>query len=153
MPRLSSPLDAAGAADLEALHERYREDPDSVDVSWRTVFQVLDELGAHPAPLGPGIPSEEEIRARGHLAADLDPLGRTPRPGPPEGEDARTARLRRLYQGTLALETAHIDDAALRAWLHGAFESVDLVPPAEARRRACDLRAAAEAFEKLLALR
>jgi len=146
MSRLSSPLNAAGAAYLDALHERYRDDPASVDVSWRAVFQVLDELGADPA----ATLAHEEIRLRGHLSAALDPLGG---PAAPAGEDAGTSRLRRLYQGTLTLETAHIDDAGLRAWLRDAYESADAAPSAEARRRALALLTAAEEFERLLGLR
>jgi 2-oxoglutarate dehydrogenase E1 component len=156
MHRPSSPLDAVGATYLEALHERYREDPASVDTSWRTVFQVLDELGApstSASACDPAARTRDEIRARGHLAADLDPLGRRPRPMVPAGEDEETARLRRLYQGTLALESAHIDDASLRAWLYDAFEGGAGEPAPEARRRAFDLLGAAEEFERLLALR
>ncbi|MCG5238616.1 2-oxoglutarate dehydrogenase E1 component [Azospirillum doebereinerae] len=161
MSRLSSPLNAAGAAYLEALHERYREDPDQVDVSWRTVFQVLDELGAPSSPAGWADPSadpaallREAIRERGHLSADLDPLRRAPPPPTPAGEDAETARLRRLYEGTLTLETAHIDDADLRAWLRDAYESTDATtPPPDARQRAFALLTAAEEFERLLGVR
>ncbi|WP_372399484.1 2-oxoglutarate dehydrogenase E1 component [Azospirillum sp. HJ39] len=162
MSRLSSPLNAAGAAYLEALQERFRDDPASVDVSWRAVFQILDELGAvapgAPAP-GPAVadPSplllRDEIRQRGHAVAALDPLGRAASPAAPASEDAETARLRRLYQGTLTLETAHIDDPALRSWLREAYEGAGAVPPAEARRRALALLSAAEEFERLLGTR
>nr|WP_144019410.1 thiamine pyrophosphate-dependent enzyme [Azospirillum baldaniorum] len=161
MSRPSSPLNAAGAAYLEALQERFREDPASVDVSWRAVFQILDELGAVPAgaPVGgpagdPTVPLRQEaIRQRGHAAAALDPLGRAAPPASSESEDAQTARLRRLYQGTLTLETAHIDDPALRSWLRDAYEGAETVPPAEARRRALALLTAAEEFERLLGVR
>ncbi|SMH30090.1 2-oxoglutarate dehydrogenase E1 component [Azospirillum agricola] len=152
MSRLSSPLNAAGAAYLEALHERFRDDPASVDVSWRAVFQVLEELGAAPSGGDPAAPAREEIRQRGHLSADLDPLGRAPRSDAPAGGDAETARLRRLYQGTLTLETAHIDDPALRGWLRDAYERPDAASPA-ARQRALALLTAAEEFERLLGIR
>ncbi|MGA1857749.1 2-oxoglutarate dehydrogenase E1 component [Azospirillum sp. 11R-A] len=166
MSRPSSPLNAAGAAYLEALQERFRDDPASVDVSWRAVFQILDELGAvapdkmtsgasasgGPAS-GPLSLKHEDIRQRGHAAAALDPLGRaSPPPGPASG-DAETMRLRRLYQGTLTLETAHIDDPALRSWLRDAYEGAADVPPADVRRRALSLLSAAEEFERLLGTR
>ena len=161
MSRPSSPLNAAGAAYLEALQERFREDPASVDVSWRAVFQILDELGAVPAGAPPGGPAgdptvplrQEEIRQRGHATAALDPLGRAAPPAPSASEDAQTARLRRLYQGTLTLETAHIDDPVLRSWLRDAYEGAETAPPAEARRRALALLTAAEEFERLLGVR
>jgi len=166
MSRPSSPLNAAGAAYLEALQERFRDDPASVDVSWRAVFQILDELGAVAPDLGgsggpaSGEPAtdrlllqREEIRQRGHAAAALDPLGRTAPPADPASADAETIRLRRLYQGTLTLETAHIDDPALRSWLRDAYEGAAAAPPAEARRRALSLLSAAEEFERLLGTR
>ncbi|KAA0574364.1 2-oxoglutarate dehydrogenase E1 component [Azospirillum sp. B21] len=161
MSRPSSPLNAAGAAYLEALQERFRDDPASVDVSWRAVFQILDELGAVtpalPASGGPATDrlslQQEEIRQRGHAAAALDPLGRTAPPAGPASEDAETLRLRRLYQGTLTLETAHIDDPALRSWLRDAYEGTAAAPSAEARRRAMSLLSAAEEFERLLGTR
>ncbi len=161
MSRPSSPLNAAGAAYLEALQERFRDDPASVDVSWRAVFQILEELGAlTPASPDPGEPAagrlllqHEEIRQRGHAAAALDPLGRAAPAAGPAPEDAETARLRRLYQGTLTLETAHIDDPALRSWLRDAYEVAAAAPPAEARRRALSLLSAAEEFERLLGTR
>ena len=161
MSRPSSPLNAAGAAYLEALQERFRDDPASVDVSWRAVFQILDELGA----VDPALPAtggqatdrlllqREEIRQRGHSAAALDPLGRAAPPAGPASEDAETLRLRRLYQGTLTLETAHIDDPALRSWLRDAYEGTAAAPPAEARCRALSLLSAAEEFERLLGTR
>ncbi len=157
MSRLSSPLNAAGAAYLEALQERFREDPASVDVSWRAVFQILDELGAAPIGLPPAAdpshPLREEIRLRGHAAAALDPLDRPAPPLPPASEDAETGRLRRLYQGTLTLESAHIDDPSLRSWLRDAYEREEVAPPPEVRRRALALLTAAEEFERLLGVR
>ncbi|WP_377811377.1 2-oxoglutarate dehydrogenase E1 component (plasmid) [Azospirillum sp. A29] len=161
MSRPSSPLNAAGAAYLEALQERFRDDPASVDVSWRAVFQILDELGAVAPDLsasggpasGPLSLQHEEIRQRGHAAAALDPLGRAAPPAGPASGDAETMRLRRLYQGTLTLETAHIDDPALRSWLRDAYEGAADVPSAEARRRALSLLSAAEEFERLLGTR
>ncbi|WP_391349295.1 hypothetical protein [Azospirillum sp. A23] len=161
MSRPSSPLNAAGAAYLEALQERFRDDPASVDVSWRAVFQILDELGAvAPALSASGGPASgplslrhEDIRQRGHAAAALDPLGRAAPSARPASGDAETTRLRRLYQGTLTLETAHIDDPALRSWLRDAYEGAAAAPPAEARRRALSLLSAAEEFERLLGTR
>ncbi|BDU75167.1 multifunctional oxoglutarate decarboxylase/oxoglutarate dehydrogenase thiamine pyrophosphate-binding subunit/dihydrolipoyllysine-residue succinyltransferase subunit [Mesoterricola sediminis] len=63
------------------------------------------------------------FRARGHLAADLDPLGLEPREAPPAvpaGEDG--ARLLAAWCGTLGAEVAHVEDPALRAWLEAAVE-------------------------------
>ena len=46
MQLASSPLSAIDAASLEQLHHQYREQPDSLDESWRVLFQVLDEIDA-----------------------------------------------------------------------------------------------------------
>jgi 2-oxoglutarate dehydrogenase E1 component len=90
----------------------------------------------------------QAYRDRGHLAARLDPLGAEP-PGHPELDPAAhglapsdldracpspwsaTAtltvreildRLARAYCGPIGIETAHVDDAGRRAWLHDAVE-------------------------------
>ncbi|MGH7337410.1 MAG: thiamine pyrophosphate-dependent enzyme, partial [Myxococcota bacterium] len=88
----------------------------------------------------------EAYRRFGHLEATLDPLGRLPVLRHPEltleGPDA--ARARACYCGTLALESAQIDDPARRAWLAQRMESP---PPPLDRARILDELVAAETFE------
>lgn len=76
------------------LFERYQNDPDSLDPSWRVFFQGFSPAdAAAPLPAGSGPPIDIEkviaahrlgqaIRARGHTAARLDPLGSQPDPDP-----------------------------------------------------------------------
>jgi 2-oxoglutarate dehydrogenase E1 component len=69
---------------IEAAYQRWRQDPDSVDPSWRIFFEGF-ELGLAqpaPAPAGEQGPSQVGIvrliyayRDLGHFLAHLDPLG------------------------------------------------------------------------------
>ena len=143
MFRESSPLSAVSAGYVEDLYERFRTSPDGVDESWRSLFGVLD-LAAEPtdtAAAGSGIDGRRQaladaLRRWGHLSARLDPLA-APQPLPDVEAfaahlppDARPLDiLRALYCGSLAVETAHIDDPALRNWLIGRYEAIALAPP------------------------
>src|SRR5665213_4125851 len=83
-------------------YESYRRDPSSVDESWRQFFRFAESLAGTPpsAATLPALQSGkadaaqlrkvagaaeliQSIRAFGHLAAQIDPLGNTP-PGTPE---------------------------------------------------------------------
>jgi 2-oxoglutarate dehydrogenase E1 component len=72
------------------LYDRYRQDPDSVDVSTRVYFDrwLPPVDGAPPAPaleidkIMGAVNLAQAIREYGHLAAQLDPLGSAP-PGDP----------------------------------------------------------------------
>ncbi len=76
---------------VEEYHQRWRNDPDSVDESWRNFFEGY-ELGSTPSTAErepPGAaPAQEAVKAvtrlvdayreMGHILADLDPLKLTP---------------------------------------------------------------------------
>ena len=129
-------LAATSVAFLEDLYRRYEADPTSVDESWRRVFDLARALsetsGGHEN--GAGMPATlltELVRQRGHLAARLDPLGRET-----DGAEALERNLAAaaqapasaesllsLYRSSLTIETAHIDDADMRAWALAAFEA------------------------------
>ena len=88
------------AAVVEEIHRRYRVDPDSVDPSWKAVFEALEAAEAAVAPAAAAAPGEGAVpaeldperaarharvlrlihayRARGHRVADTDPLGARP---------------------------------------------------------------------------
>jgi 2-oxoglutarate dehydrogenase E1 component len=159
-----------GARAVEDLLAQYRADPNSVDPSWRLVFDILDDVEATTGqatmlPASRGAASAdalaEAIRARGHLLAQLDPL--MPHRAPPDlehfrgqlGGGERTAEdLARRYGGTLSVETAHIDDPTARLWLQEAFETLDLdaTPPAM-RSRILEGLVEAEEFEHFLSVK
>ncbi len=141
----SSPLSALSPAYIDFLRAAYDRDPGALDQSWRTLFEMLDEIEARP-PSGPALLAEA-LRDRGHLSANLDPLG-TAAPA----ADAVAApsaldepELRRVYCGTLAVETAHIDLPELRDWLCRAVEAP--VPPVPREDRLGTLHALIEAEE------
>ena len=158
---LSSPITAAPVAYYEAIYDAWRADPQSVEPSWRVLFELAHEL----ADVAPGARDaqamgrliNEFVRDRGHLFADLDPLAhgrsdplRSTESGSLGGADAT---LLGLYCNGLALESAHIDDVAIRDGARALFEARPPRPDAAARRRALDLLAQGEAFDGVLAVR
>ena len=101
MQNLMSALSAEQALFLEEIYEKYQHRPESVTPEWIEFFKKLDQSSAirPPKPTSPSHPQEaandgEDIsllkemgvqnllnayRSRGHLAANLDPLGFLPR--------------------------------------------------------------------------
>lgn len=169
---------------IAGAHEEYRRDPLSVDESWRQFFRFAESLGgvAHPPETTPSSGSAtvdiallkkaagaasltDAIRALGHLAAEIDPLGNRP-PGTPEltpefhalteddlraipgsvlGSDAPTAadavaRLRSLYSSNIGFEFDHLGEAAEREWLREQVESGRLQKPLSADEKKAVLR-------------
>jgi 2-oxoglutarate dehydrogenase E1 component len=218
-------LYSANADFIAELFQRYSAAPSSVDPSWRSFFDGLDQdaraalseiKGASWAPskttkiianendapsaaaenvgkaVAASAPQQEVIdsiraiwlirvyRQRGHLLANLDPLGLTPAPTPeqhnldPKGfgfEDGDydrpiylngtlgfqhatlreiMARLQTIYCSTLGFEFAHIQNYEELKWLQESVE--DRVPfSVEAKRRILGRLTAGDAFEKFLA--
>ncbi len=187
---------------IDDVYENYQRDPNSVDVSWRQLFETgqlsgngrrSGSRGRSRRPTMGAFSSPEAFveggrvwalvnayRTRGHLAAELDPLGMLKRPGHPElapesyGFDAnhldsdihpeafpqlggRTLGelidyLRKTYCGSIGLEFMHISTPAKKKWLHGRMESLPELPPlsAESQRRMLKRVVAAEAFERFI---
>jgi 2-oxoglutarate dehydrogenase E1 component len=164
---MTSPLSGVDATYLEALQRQFRKDPLSVDPSWRIVFELIDDIEGPPGDGSSRLAAA--IRERGHLVARLDPLASThAENGNPGGNglglqvglaDGRSwsadafKRLESLYTGSLTIETSHIDDLALRAWSHEAFEALPPAPSVGARRRALDMLLKADEFERFLSVK
>src|SRR5688500_17161214 len=149
---------------IAELFETYRRDPSAVEESWRQFFRLAERLGgAAPSAGGeaasPGLLRKvaaasalvEAIRAYGHRAVALDPLG-TPAVGAPQltpefhgiseadlqqipaealGLAGRTAGegiaiLRGVYSSNLAVETEHLGEEEERVWFRERLESGDL---------------------------
>ena len=147
------------------LYARYRHDPGSVDEAARAFFQhwapPLDGPASSQANLGAAVGAANlahAIRAYGHLAAQIDPLGR-PRPGDPSldlgahGVAEETLRrlpaqlvggpvagraanaldaiqeLRRVYTSSIGYDYGHIRAPEERAWLRDAAEAGQFRPP------------------------
>jgi 2-oxoglutarate dehydrogenase E1 component len=140
-------------------YDAYKRDPASVDESWRQFFRFAEQLSGTGATKQGGVPAGmlraaagaaallDAIRAYGHLAVNIDPLGSAP-VGSPEldpashgvdeaqlatipgsalgttdatGADA-TARLRSLYSSTIGFEFEHLGSFDERQWLRDAVE-------------------------------
>ncbi len=148
------------------LYDRYRQDPESVEPAIRSLFAQWSPLGEDRPPVGQpsceaivgAVNLAQSIRAYGHLAARLDPLG-SPPPGDPALDPAthglsdeelrhlpaslvggpvaeRAANaleaiqaLRRVYASTTGYGYAHIHVPAERHWLRQAAESGRFRPP------------------------
>lgn len=141
------------------LFDRYQADPDSVDEATRQFFRhwsppTLTEpkselpAGAEPLKFSRAAELAQAIRARGYLAARLDPLGSAPLGDPSltldfhdlqeedlkrlpagaarlEGEHAYQAiqQLRAIYCQTIGYDYGHIRIPEERNWLYQAAES------------------------------
>jgi len=165
-------------------YESYRRDPSSVDESWRQFFRFAESLSGTPQPAAISPASAggtadaaqlrkvagaaeliQSIRAFGHLAAQIDPLGNTP-PGTAElslefhglteadlavipGEafglpDATAAdavaRLRKLYSSNVGFEFDHLGEAAEREWLREQIENGRMHEPLSTDEKKAVLR-------------
>lgn len=150
---------------IAEVFESYQRDPSSVDESWRQFFRFAEKLGgvlpgSSAPPAGGQVDSDllakaagaaslvDSIRAYGHLAAQIDPLGNTP-PGTAEltpefhglteadletipGEVLRSPeptaadvvkRLRSLYSSNVGFEFDHVSKFEERAWIKSQIES------------------------------
>ncbi|TWB86027.1 2-oxoglutarate dehydrogenase E1 component [Bradyrhizobium macuxiense] len=135
---LPSPLSSISYEYLDAMQRAFDADPRSVEAGWRFLFEILgDARGSNDRLL-----QDTRWRDRGHLYAQLDPL--VPRSDMAE-------QLQRLYAGTLAAESAHIDNDARRAWLRAIVETGIGLPTPETPRKLLAGLIAAEEFESFLA--
>ncbi len=155
-------------------YELYRRDRNAVDSSWRQFFQFAEGISASGSgsanpellrKVAAAASLVEAIRAYGHLASPIDPLGKkrtgstelTPEfhglveadlaliPGsalnlPDETAAEGVARLRGLYSSTVGVESEHLGTAAERVWLREYIESGALQQPLENERRVGILR-------------
>src|SRR5712692_10162197 len=153
---------------IAELYERYQQNPNAVDAATRAYFErhtpPLDGKVAEPTIATEKIVGVVElahsIRAFGHLAARLDPLGSPPRGDPalelathrltaddlrqlpaqlvsgPASENAMNASevieaLRKIYSSTIGYELDHVHEPEERLWLRHAAESRRFRPPAD----------------------
>jgi 2-oxoglutarate dehydrogenase E1 component len=165
---------------VESLYDEYRRDPASVDERWALVFAGYEwarDSGDGPAPAFAEL--VHSYRELGHLVADLDPLGGSPRTHPllrPEELGVRAQELDRVvdwaplhggghgplrgllealtetYTGTLGVEYLGICEKARRAWLQERMEPRRNRPelPAADRRALLERLLDAEMFEQFL---
>ncbi|MBO9356626.1 2-oxoglutarate dehydrogenase E1 component [Bordetella petrii] len=155
---VGSAIHAAAAPFLEDMYHRYRSDPASVHQSWSQVFQLVDELVGIDGREEDGARWQvERLRNHGHLRAGVNPLGAAPGPGQvARRATAVTAGMPSVaaataaYCGSLGIETAHIGNDEIVAWIRQAVESMG-PRDAETLLRAHRKLARAEQFERFLA--
>jgi 2-oxoglutarate dehydrogenase E1 component len=180
------PMDEIARANpeyVEALYQEYLRDPTAVDERWAMVFAGYDLARQTGGRSGPDIADlVHSYRELGHLVADLDPLGGSPREhpllrlselgfserdldrvvdwAPFKGGTRGTLRdlvaaLSETYGGTLGVEYLSLPDKARRAWLQDRMEPVRNRPPLAAgqRRAILERLVAAESFEQFLQTR
>jgi 2-oxoglutarate dehydrogenase E1 component len=168
---------------VEALYQDYLSDPSSVDERWRMVlagYDLAQQAGGRPGPeIADLVHSYREL---GHLVADLDPLGGSPREHPllrlselgfserdldrrvdwaPFKGGARgtlrelVAALSQTYAGSLGVEYLTVADKTRRAWLQERMETSRNRPALtpEERRAILERLVAAEMFEQFLQAR
>ena len=155
---------------VDELYGRFLDNPESVEPEWRALF----EDGTMPAPpveersergeVGSVWPLVNAYRARGHLKAELDPLGLLNREPPIELDPARYGfdesdaerlfdtvglqglperaplrsiieMLERTYCGTIGLEFLHVGTPNKKEWLRRHMESLALSPELDAEVR------------------
>ncbi len=185
------------------LYRGFLEQPGSIDPKWRDVFEHLDDgarawlesLDGARMAKAPTLAADSRqaaldsvralmliraYRVRGHLQADLDPLGLAPKEQNPEldpesygfseadmdrpiflhgvlGLDSATLReimriLRRDYCGKIGLEFMHLQEPEQKAWIQMQMEGVlhRTKFKRESRIEILERLTAAETFEKFL---
>jgi 2-oxoglutarate dehydrogenase E1 component len=187
---VTNPFDFVARANpeyVDALYHQYRQDPGSVDERWALVFAGYDFARGARRDTVPPRPAESSsvpdfvhaYRELGHLIADLDPLGHSPRTHPLlrleefglsaqeldtpvrdtslRGFEGGTLRhlleaLGQTYAGTLAVEYLGIVDKEQRAWLQERIEPTRNRPRLAPAQRVAILERllAAEVLEQFL---
>ncbi|GAA4864938.1 2-oxoglutarate dehydrogenase E1 component [Luteimonas vadosa] len=199
----------ANAAFIEDLYERYLVDPDSVDGKWKAWFDELGGRAAGDVPhsaimdavaaagrranrgqavtAATGDARERAVgklitayRSRGHLGAELDPLGLVEKPEAPDlglafhglsesdlksefstggvaGRDRMPLGellklLKATYTGPIGAEFMHITDAEQRRWMYDRMEAAagDYRHDEDDKRRILERLTAAEGLERYL---
>jgi 2-oxoglutarate dehydrogenase E1 component len=168
---------------IDALYREYRRDPASVDERWALVFAGFELALRDGARAGPSITDlVHSYRELGHLVADLDPLGGSPREHPllrpselgvserdldrvvdwTPFKGGRRGPLRDLiaalaatYGGPLGVEYLLVADKTRREWLQERMEPRLNRPELSAEDRHAILRrlVSAELFEQFLGIR
>ena len=203
----SSQLNGGNATYVEDLYEQYLVSPDSVDPTWKAYFDgfkgreagdvphsaVIAQItaAARQAASGAGVPISDErernvgrlitaYRARGHLGAQLDPLGLVAPVNPPDlglafhhlsdadldsefstggvaGQPRMKlrkllGRLKATYAGHIGAEFMHISDAEQRRWIYQRMENDGgaWAGDTASRKRTLERLTAAEGLERYL---
>ena len=175
-------LHGDNAAYLSDLYQQYSNNPETVDPKWQRVFRDMGPVAGGQADERAIIDSIRALmlirthRVRGHLAANLDPLGIEKRNKHSELDPANYGfspsdydrliyidnvlgieraslstildHLRKTYCGTIGAEFMHIQDPAQKAWVQEHIEN-SIKPKIDPKKILTELTQA-EFFEKFL---
>ncbi len=176
-------LHGENAAYLSDLYQQYRRSPEAIDPKWQRVFRDMGPvIAGGQADERATIDSIRALmlirayRVRGHLAANLDPLGIEKRDmhseldpanygfGPNDYDrliyidnvlgferaslSAILDRLRKTYCSTIGVEFMHIQDPVQKAWVQERIEN-SIKPKIDPKKILTQLTQA-EFFEKFL---
>jgi 2-oxoglutarate dehydrogenase E1 component len=175
---------------ISGLYKEHVTGEGTLDGSWRAFFDGIDGAGLPTevsSPLDKVDPFRtalilgriiEQFRWRGHLAADLDPLGVASRAADPEIAldlaalsigavepapsldgglrqegatlSAIVARLKEIYCGRIGYEYMHIENSVAREWLRNEIEAPANGPAKASRIAAAQRLIEADEFEQFL---
>ncbi|MFT7247361.1 MAG: 2-oxoglutarate dehydrogenase E1 component [Algoriphagus sp.] len=182
----------ADVSAIESLYQQYKENPESIDESWRNFFKGFEFSEQWKDGASGGDKSNEHvrkeievvhlirgIRARGHMAAKLNPLWPQRKHNPSlELEDFNLSdadldtvfeagievlghpatlreindTLRKVYIGTIGFEYQYIRDRKIKGWFRRKVEGEyrDFKPSVEQQKRILKKLNEAAAFENFL---
>lgn len=165
----TSQLEAENTAYLEGLYEAYLADPNAVSAEWRAYFNGIKgdakevnhseiqaafvALAKQPGGVVAGEAQdspENEYRAKGHLAAAIDPLQLEKVPSLSElGLDSGLKQFQAWYCGSIGSEFMYIEDEARRNWVAAQVESQKPLS-VEQKKMLLERLVAADGLEKYL---
>ncbi|WP_341226878.1 2-oxoglutarate dehydrogenase E1 component [uncultured Arcticibacterium sp.] len=185
----------ADVSAIESLYEQFKENPESVDESWRNFFKGFEfsETWKSNGTTNTGTDKSNEhvrkeievvhlirgIRARGHMAAKINPLWPERKHNPSlDLEDFKLSeadldtifeagievlgrpatlreindKLRKVYLGPIGFEYQYIRDRKIKGWFRRKIEGeyIDFKPSAEQQKRILKKLNEAAAFENFL---
>lgn len=184
-------VESSNLAYLEALYHDYQQNPADIPAEWQSYFATFGNgvVANGTASMAPEatLPADfadfvlrverlvRSYRERGHLAAQIDPLGR-PRPAPPELDPAfhglsqadlgrglppglfgaanvqqLLQQLKQTYCGSVGIEIGHLDDPRVRTWLESRFEAGLPKPSPQQRKFILERLMQASLWEEFLA--
>ena len=185
----------ADVSAIESLYQQYKENPESVDESWRNFFKGFEfsETWKSNGAVSSGSSASDEhvrkeievvhlirgIRARGHMAANIDPLYDRRKKDPNlELKDFNLSdadldtifeagievlgrpatlreindSLRKVYMGNIGFEYQYIRDRKIKGWFRRKLEKdyLNFKPTVEEKKRILKKLNQAAAFENFL---
>ena len=168
----TSELEGENAVYLEQLYEMYLDNPQAVDPKWQSYFDALGpaasqikhsevqdafvEMAKYPqyATASAGSDAEALYRRKGHLLAQIDPLGLHKVARAADlGLDESMSSFKAIYAGKIGFEFMHIEDEARCEWLRERIEAPRKPLSVEQKKMLLERLVAADGLEKYLGIK